>query len=115
MPIHCPLNFSGICDIGSPCRKYDEGKCTWFFPPSPIADILTEEERLSRLESKLNDLEADMLRVIPSKILAHMRSKIGEIKAELRYNINKLNDHLDLSRKEVKKKKTITSKGVSIG
>ena len=43
----CPLYFDDCDDI---CMHYSKDVCGWFFPPRPMSEILTVDERLDRLE-----------------------------------------------------------------
>jgi len=47
MPDNCPLNLDGECEE---CRFLTDDYCWWFFPARPLKEILTEEERITKLE-----------------------------------------------------------------
>lgn len=51
MPINCPLGEEMVCED---CRyRYhwaNTTMCNWFFPAIPIREILTLDERITRLE-----------------------------------------------------------------
>ena len=49
MTENCPLHLDMPCEE---CFKYSDNQCWWFFPSKPIVEILTDTERIERLEKQ---------------------------------------------------------------
>ena len=49
MPRECPLGIEEALGC-SGCRYQSSDKCWWFFPSRNVLDILTLEERITRIE-----------------------------------------------------------------
>ena len=112
MPIHCPLSYSGLCPG---CTNLYNKKC-YAHPlrPVPVIDILTNEERITILEDRLDKLPPppefmDILdRLIKLKrgkgIWSGLSSKGDEdLKSQMLYLRNKITEHLAKSA-ELRKK-----------
>ncbi len=88
MPTNCPLPLGEVfqCDE---CRYLADDKCWWFFPARDISDILTEGERLKRLE--LRDKPVPIAKTVS-------RDEINQLKGEVTYLLNKINNYVDKSK-----------------
>jgi hypothetical protein len=123
MPLNCPrrneFTRSGrypfappyICD--ETCGYYSGDKCRYHSPVEvPLADILTEDERITRLERIILKIEKEMDEKVPTRVLRALRSSMDALKGEMRHLTNNLNEHIDLAKK--KKKKAPRSKGGTV-
>lgn len=106
MPINCPLALPGLCDG---CGKYnpDNKTCTFHFPPTPISEILTPDERIDRLEGIIEGFQ----QWVPSHVLADIRKDLNQTKGLVLHVQNHLNEHIQMA-KGKNKKRNIKSKGV---
>lgn len=86
----------------------DEDKCTYSLPPVPIRDILTPDERIDVLELLVKAYES----VVPSRVLAQIRTEFNQLKGKLISLTNKYNEHIDRSKK--KRKPRAKSKAVDV-
>lgn len=83
-----------------------DGKCSWYFPPKPLREILTPDERIDELEKVIASFEW-----VPSRVLAQIRKEFNELKGITLNLQNKLNEHVDRSKKGKKKQ---PSEGVDL-
>lgn len=107
MPLNCPLNLDGLCDgcryLWRDPRQHLEKTCNWHSPPMPLAELLTTDERLQKLESLFEDLSFK----IPSRAFHQFRDELEQVKGRQIHIENKIQEHLD----EPKKKKAKLRKG----
>lgn len=75
-----------------------------------MGEILTLEERIDELETRLAIYEDMVVSVVPSKVLAQIRKEFNQLKGQLIGLTNKYNDHIDKSKKR-KKPTARTKKG----
>ena len=100
MPINCPLSYSGLCPE---CTNLYNKLC-YARPlrPIPIVDILTNEERITILEDRLEEQSE----YAPKKVIARVLKENEALKGEVLWLRNKLIEHLDKSAELRKKKKS---------
>ena len=99
MPLECPSfthDYNYAYSAYNACLdcRYKHGNECWYFikSPRPLSDILIVEERLAILEQAKSEIEP-VFRARP------VDREIDQLKAGLLYLQNKLNGHLDKSKK----------------
>jgi len=93
MPEKCPLPF-GLERKCDECGKYwkDTDRCGWFFPSIPLSEILTDRERIERLESKNTTPN-------PIWLIGKQWDTINQIKAQTIFLNNKIKE-LQIKKKD---------------
>ena len=76
MPLNCPLDF-GLSRDCTECSYQFEDKCYACKPHQPIIEILTIDERLTRLESQQTKTESQWTR--------QQWDRVQQLEAELRH------------------------------
>jgi len=102
MPFNCPIGCYVYpdelsCDDCHHCEeKFGEPYCT--IERKPIKEILSPDERIDRLERLIKKLqEALGEQAIPDRV---WYKRLGQVEGRLVHIDNKLNDHIDSSRKK---------------
>lgn len=108
MPINCPACLVRYDDCEG-CRHNVDEKCRWGTTDIPLRDILTHEERLCIIEDTLKELH----QVIPTRAFSALRKSMDNLKGQMLHLEGKLNEHIDIPKKQLRKKGK--SKGLEIG
>ena len=89
MPLNCPIRLIPFfaLDACEGCPKYYEGKCWWFFPSKPITEILTDAERIERLERQPRK------EIIPTG--QQLYKELRQLKGQVIFISNRINKHID--------------------
>jgi len=112
MPINCPGCFPEP-DACEGCRHNMDEKCCWGTTPIPLRDILTLGERICILEDEFMNVLSNLSLNIPSNALSALRKSMDQLKGQMLHLEGKLNEHIDIPKKQLKKKGK--SKGLDIG
>ena len=89
MPLNCPIRlipFSAL-DACEDCRLYNNEQCYWFFPSKPITEILTDAERIERLERQPRK------EIIPTG--QRLYKELRQLKGQVIFISNRINKHID--------------------
>ena len=102
MPVNCPLCYSGLC---SECTNLYNKKC-YARPlcPVPITDILTDHERITILEDRL-DKQPPL-----GEFLNALAEENENMKGEMLYLRNRITEHLAKSAELRKKSEELHKK-----
>ena len=85
MPKQCPMNLNGA--VCADCPQHCDDKCYWFYPSKQLTEILTDYERIERLEQMAHSplVDGDL------HIHYATKAQIQHLQAQVDYTESKVN------------------------